>query len=276
MQNDCGKVLVGQVRSRRELELALELVHDNYVRSGYMEPDPSGFRLSIYYALPTTRTLVAVVNDEVIATVSVFRDSPLGLPMDTVYAREIHPLRDEGRYIGEVGMLADRRRLFSRSLPTLLLMMGRLLHTGRELGLSDLVITVNPRHKKFYTKFLCFEDYGPKKSCQTVNGAPAVLLRLDMISLKPAHIQRPDVRQVIFGPPPDGTAFQGNYHMHAEDLKYFFLEKTDILRKAKGEVLAVLEGQYPGLRLTELRQTVLQGTALPPDPGQPWVDEEGR
>ena len=263
MQNDCGKVLVGQVRSRRELELALELVHDNYVRSGYMQPDPSGIRLSIYCALPTTRTLVAAVNDEVIATVSLFCDSLLGLPMDAIYAREIRPLRDAGRYIGEVGMLADRRRLFSRSLPILLLMMGRLLHTGRKLGLSDLVITVNPRHKKFYTEFLCFEDHGPEKSCQTVNDAPAVLLRLNMVSLKPEHIQRPDVRQLIFSPPPNETAYQGNYHMNAEDLKYFFLEKTDILRKAKGEILAVLEGQYPGLRLTELRPTVLQGTAPP-------------
>lgn len=46
-------------RSRQELERAYILTHEEYVRLGYMSPHPSGMRVSIYHALPTTRTFVA-------------------------------------------------------------------------------------------------------------------------------------------------------------------------------------------------------------------------
>ncbi len=81
MAPDRRKAVARQVRDRRELQHALRLVHDNYVDCGYMSPHPSGFRLSVYYAMPSTRTFISVVDDEVIATVSLFCDSPLALPM---------------------------------------------------------------------------------------------------------------------------------------------------------------------------------------------------
>ena len=90
-----------------------------------MQPDPAGIRLSIHYALPTTRTFVAVLGSDVIATISLFCDSPLGLPMDDLYEQELRALRRQGRCIGEVGMLADRRRSLSRSVPVFLALMKR-------------------------------------------------------------------------------------------------------------------------------------------------------
>lgn len=243
-----------QVRDRSELEQALALVHDNYVRCGYMKPHPSGMRLNVHYALPSTRTFVSVVDDEVTATVSLFCDSALGLPMDHLYARELRPLREEGRHIGEVGMLADRRRSLSRALPVLLKMMKRLFCSARHLDLSDLMITVNPKHKAFYARMLCFEEYGPQKSCQTVNGAPAVLLRINMVALREENVQRERIRKLFFSPLPEGSAYRGDYQMRPEDLEYFFLEKTDLLRQADNESLSAIESQYPGLKLRRLEK----------------------
>ncbi len=214
-----------------------------------MEPEPSGIRLSVFYALPTTRTFVAVVRDEVIATLSLFCDSPLGLPADKLYSEEICRLREDGHRVGEVGMLADRRRSLGRSMPVLMQMMKVLYYEARRMELSDLVITVNPKHAEFYSRMLCFRGYGPEKSYGAVNGAPAVLLRLDVFGVRPEHFRKERTARFFLRPLPEGAEYQGDYRMRGEDLPYFFLERTDILRQVDGETLSVIESQYPGLRL---------------------------
>ena len=41
----------------QELQECFRLLHDAYVGSGFMKPDPSGMRVTMYHALPTTTTL---------------------------------------------------------------------------------------------------------------------------------------------------------------------------------------------------------------------------
>ena len=249
MSSSRDEPIARQVRDRGELECSLRLVHDNYVRCGYMEPEPSGIRLSVFYALPSARTFVAVVRDEVIATVSLFCDSPLGLPADKLYGEEVSRLREAGRRVGEVGMLADRRRSLARSMPVLMQMMKVLYYEARRMELADLVITVHPKHAEFYSRMLCFREYGPEKSYGAVNGAPAVLLRLDVFGVRPEHFRKERIAKFFLSPLPGDAAHQGDYHMQAEDLSYFFLERTDTLRHVNRETLSVIEGQYPGLKL---------------------------
>src|ERR1035438_10509274 len=45
--------------TQTELEEAFELLHDSYVKVGFMKAHPSGLRVTIYHALPTTTILVA-------------------------------------------------------------------------------------------------------------------------------------------------------------------------------------------------------------------------
>ena len=59
--------------SREELEACFKLLHDAYVSSGFMTPDPSGMRVTIYHALPTTTTLCAKIGDQVVGTLSLIR-----------------------------------------------------------------------------------------------------------------------------------------------------------------------------------------------------------
>jgi len=250
MDSSRDEPVARQVRDRCELEQALRLVHDNYVRRGYMGPEPSGIRLSVFYALPNTRTFVAVLRGEVVATMSLFCDSPLGLPADKLYREEICRLRGQGHRVGEVGMLADRRRSLGRSMPVLLQIMKVVFHAIRETELSDVVITVHPKHAGFYTRLLgFFERYGPEKTYREVGGAPAVLLHYDVIGVKPEHFRRESTAKLFYSPLPEGAEFQGDYRMRAEDLPYFFLERTDVLRQVDRETLSVIESQYPGLKL---------------------------
>lgn len=45
--------------TREELEEAYRITHDAYVESGYMNPNPSGIRVSLFNALPHTLTIIA-------------------------------------------------------------------------------------------------------------------------------------------------------------------------------------------------------------------------
>ena len=47
-------------------------------------------------------------------------------------------------------------------------------------GYDDFVIEVNPRHVAYYRRLLGFEVAGSERPCPRVQGAPAVLLRLDL------------------------------------------------------------------------------------------------
>jgi hypothetical protein len=51
-----------------ELEACFALLHDAYVSSGFMQPDPSGMRVTMYHALPTTTTLCAKFAGQVVGT----------------------------------------------------------------------------------------------------------------------------------------------------------------------------------------------------------------
>ena len=253
MVRKCNEAVCRQVRNREEVEQAFELVHDNYVASGYMSPQPSGLRLSVHNAMPTTRTFVSLLQEEIVATVTLFCDSSLGLPLDSLYSREIGALREEGRYLSEVGMLADRRWQLSQSVSLLMEMMKCMFWAAKEGGLSDLLITVNPKHKKFYKRFLCFEEYGGEKRYGAVRGAPAVLLRLDLLKLTAERVPRETVRKLFFGDPPQGADLQRGYRMCPEDIDYFFLERTDVLRFASSETVRAIESQYAGLGLRATR-----------------------
>jgi len=260
------RLVLRQVRCRDELEGALRLVHDNYVRCGYTAPQPGGLRVGVHYALPTTQCFVAVVRGEVFATASLFADGPLGLPADELYPDKLAELRLAGRKIGEVGMLADRRREQSRSFPTLLRMMKRIFWTVLDAGLDDLVITVNPKHAEFYKQMLCFEDFGPLRSYASVGNAPALLLRVNLTSLDPDNARDAGIRRLFLTPLAAEERTPQEYLMPDEDVRYFLAEKSDLLRRLRPDQREALQQQRPDLDLDALagpRKTRPRGRRAP-------------
>ena len=253
-----------QVRDRDELEAAFRLVHDNYVRSGYMEPHPAGIRIGVYNALPTTTTFVALAGDEVTATVSLFLDSAMGLPLDSLYGDVADSLRAQGRKIGEVGMLADRRRNLSEGIHLLLELMKLVSLTARGRDLDDLLITVNPKHEKFYERLLRFKKFGQVREYQAVKNAPAVLLRIQKSDLESQETRNEQVHEVFFSPVTGSNNTPG-YRMRREDLAYFFLDKTDVFNKLDRDQTQAIEECFPGLKTSELLATAAM-----------WRDPVGR
>ncbi len=167
-----------------ELVQAYKLVYRNYLRAEYIDPHPSEMRYSAFNVLPQTSTFVAKLRDSVVTTASIVFDSPLGLPMDLIYHDELDDLRRAGARLAEVTMLADRRRAGMRTIPSLLQLFKLVLHyTLRQEHVTDVVITINPSHDAFYTRYLPFDNLAGLRYYPSVKNAPALAKRSHLAEL---------------------------------------------------------------------------------------------
>lgn len=168
-------------RSRTELESAFTLLHDAYVANGFMKPDPSGMRVTIYHALPSTSTIIAVYRGRVVATVSVIRSNPLGLPLEAIFDTTL--LKLGGSRIAEISSLAVHRDFRGRRGEILFPLLKFLYeYCVRFFGVDSMLIAVNPRDADFYDALLFFEPIEKKTvtNYDFVNGAPAVGRHLNL------------------------------------------------------------------------------------------------
>jgi len=139
---------------------------------------------------------IAVLREEVISTVSLISDGPLGLPLESIYDDELSRLRKTGLRLGEVSALADRRRQMSRTLPVFVKRMRLMVQSAHRQGLDRLLVAVHPRHARFYQRFLSFQQLAEERSYPLVCNNPAVALYLDFAQIDRDH---PPNYELFFG-----------------------------------------------------------------------------
>ena len=245
-------VTVRRIADREELIGALRLIHDRYVRKDYMSPHRSGIRIGVHYALATTRTFVALLDGEVIATVSLFHGSRLNLPSDAGFADMLDVLRTGGRAIAEVGMFADRRHAVERSLPILLKLMKCVYRSAVQTGIDDLIVTVHPHHEAFYQRMFGFEILAPPRPYQPVNGAAVALLKINIKDIDPANLRSDQLRELFFSQPEPTDSPAHAYLMRREDLRDFFVIWSDVFVGLTPRQTEVIEEHYPGINIAEM------------------------
>lgn len=232
--------------SRDELEQAYRLVYLSYLHRDYIQESPAQLRLSLFNALPETATFVADLRGEIIATVTLVPDSPVGLPMDEIYRHQIQALRDQGRRLAEVTMLADRRHEMRRALPVVLLLMKRVFdYSTLVLKANDLCITINPRHEAYYQRFLLFQQLGGLKSYPSVRNNPALAERLDLDHVREACEGNDRLLSQFFTDRTPMATLHKRYMMTAEDMQRFFVELTDTFRGAPADKINYLKQLHP-------------------------------
>lgn len=160
-------------------ERAWGLVQRRYIERGYADPCDGPWRATLYDLDDETRTFYI---DEgpgtaVLSTCTLVADGPRGLPMDTS-GGPTDTLRRQGRRLREATKLASQDSGLESLLP---LIRVALLESIRG-GATDIVLTVNPRHRGFYRKVLGFSELAPAQSVASVRGAPGVPLRFDIAS----------------------------------------------------------------------------------------------
>ena len=111
------------------------------------------------------------------------QDDELGLPMESVYCREVERLRLQGMRLGEVTCLADCQRHDREFFPIFLCACRLMAQYARYRGLDAIVAAVHPRHAAFYRRYMDFRVFGSEKTYPTVRNHPAVALWLEFARL---------------------------------------------------------------------------------------------
>ena len=176
--------------TREELEACFKLLHDAYVSSGFMKASPSGLRATIYHALPTTTTLCAKFDGEVVGTLSLIRESVFGFPLQAIF--DLKEIRLRGGKIAEVSALAvhpDFRKTGGAILFPLMKFMYEYCTTFFDT--RHVVIAVHPTRIEMYESLLLFTRLKENEvaNYDFANGAPAVGASRDLRTA-PKHFKR--------------------------------------------------------------------------------------
>ncbi len=258
------KTITFRVAQRREeLEMAARLVHHEYAKRGYVADPTSDLKLSLHNALPQTTTFVAMLAGEVIGTITVIPDSPLGLPMDGVYHKELDGLRRQGRCLAEVSMLAVRTDLFGRGV--FLMLNSKKLFLVFSLfklmfdyirfltSITTLCIAVHPKHELIY-RFLLFHDLAGERSYPSANKNPAIAKMLDLhIAIEECRAaNRLGLYRLFVTKRSTPEQLAQKLLLTPEDLRYLFVERTNLFEQATPEQLRHLQQCYPSYRFQDI------------------------
>lgn len=257
--DDIDRPRIKIAETRDELEQAFSLVYREYVRSDYIKkPNGAKICLSIYHILPETAVFI-LKSDRVISTLTQIYDSELfGLPMDTLYQEELNSLRDANRKLVEISALACARE--TRGQNIFMYLFRDMYWYAMYQNVNDMCIMVNPKHVQFYKTILLFEDLGPEKYYPNV-GAPAVALRLNLDNI------RSKSREAYSTLDPDCDLYSffhrvtdihikvhnGKHNLEnrrildANTVRYFFIEKTNVLENATSHQMNYIRSIYQGL-----------------------------
>jgi len=188
---------VSLARSQEDLTQAFRLLYNSYTSAGLATSNALQMHVTPYHALPTTEVFVAKVADQVVATMTMTAENPYGLPMDTMYERELAPLKG-AKHIAEMGCFADRRESPTRFMRVFSELARIVVQVAQARGIGGLVLATHPRHAKFYVRTLGFQQFGGLKSCPYAQGKPAIALVMDF-----EQLQGTDIHQRLFGVPID-------------------------------------------------------------------------
>jgi len=166
-------------QSEKDLEASFRLVYDSYVKLGYCEPNPYKMRATIYHALATTATLLAIHKGRVVGTLTIVRDNRHGLPLEQAF--DVSPLRIDANRLAEITSLVIHEDYRREKGGTVLFPLLRLMyHYAYGLfGVNRLVVAVHPKDRVFYESLLLFQDV-PDQCTKDYLGAPAICLQLDL------------------------------------------------------------------------------------------------
>ncbi len=265
--------------TKEELEACFRLLHDAYVSSGFMKPAPSGLRATIYHALPTTTTLCAKFDGEVVGTLSLIRESVFGFPLQAIF--DLKAVRARGGKIAEVSALAvhpDFRKTGGAILFPLMKFMYEYCTTFFDT--RHLVIAVNPNRIEMYESLLLFKRLAEAKvdNYDFANGAPAVGAALDLRSAprkyKDIYDKKPRRKNLydyfVRTELPNIRLPQRRYHttndpvMTTALLDYFFNQRTQVFQNLTNREKMLLHAIYD---LPE-HQKMLPTMSEPPKSGK--------
>lgn len=176
--NDTKGATIERAYTLEDLREAYRLVHEVYLGTGYLHPEPAGMRLRIYETTSETATFVAKKDGRVVGVLSVVGDSDdLGLPSDSAFRGELDALRAKGSRLCEVTNQAVAESYRKSAVPTELMRcaIAHSVKAGYHLG----IVSVSPSHQGFYD-LMGFRRLGSERSYSDKIHDPVVALCMDI------------------------------------------------------------------------------------------------
>jgi hypothetical protein len=212
-QVDKTNIIYKIANSETELKGAFRLLHDAYVREGYMTPSSSGLRVTPYHLLPETVVVVAVLEGRVIGSLTLIPRTAFGLPLEKCFDLRL----ESSARVVEISSLAvapefagDRGQILFPLMKFNYILNRDYLETRFE------VVGVNPKMVPLYEALLLFTALktGEPQPYAFVNQAPVVPMMFPLEDAENlfarAYSDSPpeaDLRGFFLSPPGDGFQF---------------------------------------------------------------------
>lgn len=162
--------------SSYEIDQAKQLVHDVYVKQEFIRPSSTGRRTNKYTEQDSNLVFLGYQNERMVMSITIFLDTEIGLPGDSIFSREIDQFRRRHRRIVEAGSMATlmpSTRIFHTFQDTVILYLKR-------NGFNDIFILVHPRYERAYNRILGFDFLAGPKFYPAVNNKAAIIMHLDL------------------------------------------------------------------------------------------------
>ncbi|MBI3615869.1 MAG: PilZ domain-containing protein [Candidatus Omnitrophica bacterium] len=245
-------------QSLGEMKAAYRLVYKEYLARGYCQPNPSQMHYNFYCFLPETCTFILERKGQLLGTISLMGGSACGLPMETLFPEQIAELRNPGRRLAEVGLLAldleaigKSARLFSltnfQKQASLFRLFKVMFDYARFIvGATDLVIGMHPKHEVLY-RYLTFEAIGPVRSYPGACGKPALPMRMDIRRTEETTLMDHGKGFYFLRESMPKEILEKRFHWTEETVRQFLKEKRPLWDQLSPVCRAHLETCYPGL-----------------------------
>lgn len=172
-----------------EIEQAMKIVHDSYAHLGYIDRKAEGLHFNAHLCLPTTSIFVIKFKNEVIGTMSLVPDSPLGLPSEATW--NLSSIKAQTPRIGEVSSLAIKRGHKTSKGHLLLTLCKFLYEYSSVLKIDGVVFAATLEVEPFYTDVLLFEKVVAKtgQAHKLVKGNRSTCCFLDFNKVRSQYIK---------------------------------------------------------------------------------------
>jgi len=170
---------------RDEFIGAFAVVYRRYLARGYIASHPSRIVYHEAFGGEATRTLIAVSErGQVAGTLTVIADNRLGFLSEATFAEEVQAHRRSGRRMAEICCLATAGTSESADVGVFFSLTRFMIQYAFWREYDDLLLTIHPRHHRFYWR--CFRVFplGPCRPHGTVQNNPAILCRIDLRNLR--------------------------------------------------------------------------------------------
>lgn len=157
------QIIVKMAESEDEFKQAYQLLYQSYISREENKTSDSNWFLTPYHILPSTATIIATINSQVIGTLTVIRDGAFSLPSEGHF--DLSFLRSKKFRLAEITHLAIEPKYRIRAGACFFLLMKYMIdYVDTFVSLDALIVSAKKSDIIFYEDILLFHKLKESKN----------------------------------------------------------------------------------------------------------------